>query len=156
MDPLKMPQSIVGQVLRPMCADHQPVADLVDGLVEIGCPNCGFLARMSVETFRELEEMDRSDRATTEAFLDILKGPPPKVPAVPDWTSEWIPSPPPDRRLPGVTVNGVVSITHMDKACRLTSYNPADIENKYCGNCHRFLAEGEYRINQHPQGKGAK
>lgn len=27
--------------------------------------------------------------------------------------------------------------------CRLTSYNPNDIEHKYCGNCHQFHADME-------------
>lgn len=34
---------------------------------------------------------------------------------------------------------GVKSITcHL---CGMTSYNPNDVENVYCGNCHRFLKD---------------
>lgn len=27
------------------------------------------------------------------------------------------------------------------KACGLTSYHPKDVEERYCGNCHRFLTD---------------
>ena len=39
-----------------------------------------------------------------------------------------------------------VSITH--HACGKMSYNPNDIAKKYCGNCHIFMAEGAYTINE--------
>lgn len=32
-----------------------------------------------------------------------------------------------------------VAITHTK--CGLTSHNPNDIENRYCGNCHLFLED---------------
>ena len=69
-----------------------------------------------------------------------------------DWAS-WHVEGDKDNNAEAVYYDGSRSITHTAPECQMTSYNPQDIENKYCGNCHRFLAEGEYQINHHPRGK---
>lgn len=61
--------------LRPLCADHRPIADLVDGAVQVACPNCGFCMTTSVGTYLDLMEDEAIERGILNASLDILKGP---------------------------------------------------------------------------------
>lgn len=52
-----IPGSLMGQNMRPLCVNHRPVADLTrEGLAEIFCPNCGYRATMSIDTYIEFTE----------------------------------------------------------------------------------------------------
>ena len=70
----EMPGSLNGASVRPLCADHQPVADLVEiegvQLVQVRCPKCSFCMTVGLQTYREM--MAEDDGAEPEP-IDILK-----------------------------------------------------------------------------------
>ena len=68
----EMPGSLNGRSLAPLCADHQPVADLVEiegvQLVQFRCPNCGWCMYVHPQFYADL----MTENAEAEP-IDILK-----------------------------------------------------------------------------------
>jgi hypothetical protein len=52
---MEFPQSLAGKSVKPLCENHQPIADVIPGpLIEISCATCGMTIVMGVESYLEL------------------------------------------------------------------------------------------------------
>jgi hypothetical protein len=58
------------------------------------------------------------------------------------------------RTAPGLNKATMTSITC--KLCGMTSYNPNDVINRYCGHCHQFLQALELDRDPRDPGKDIK
>ena len=70
---MNFPQSLCGVSVRPVCDNHKPEVDLVEGAIEVSCPSCCFFMTMSIDTYLELMKDDVVQKGITNASLDILK-----------------------------------------------------------------------------------